>query len=135
MTVGYLDETPSGLASMLGGVIDANLEAHPDRRRLLGRGVVGIVAPDAGVAVTLRLAPGHVTVADGILGRPELVIRTDSETLTDLTSVPLRLGFPDPLTSEGRAVLGRLRSGRLRIAGMLRHPGLLSRLSRLLSVA
>jgi hypothetical protein len=95
---------------------------------------VAIVAPDAGVAVTLRLAPGRVTVADGILGRPDLVIRTDSETLTDLTAVPLRFGFPDVLTSEGRAVAGKLRSGRLKIRGMLRHAGLLSRISRVLSV-
>lgn len=120
---------------MLGGVIEANLSAHPERRKLLLPGVVAIVAPDAGVAVTLRLAPGHVTVADGVLGRPDLVIRTDSETLTDLTSVPLRLGLPDVLTPEGRGVLARMRTGRLRIRGMVRHAGLLSRLSRLLSVA
>ena len=134
MTVSYLDADPSGLAAMLGGVIEANLAAHPERRDLLRPGLVAIVAPDAGVAVTLRLAPGRVTVADGILGRPDLVIRTDSETLTDLTAVPLRFGFPDVLTSEGRAVAGKLRSGRLKIRGMLRHAGLLSRISRVLSV-
>lgn len=133
--VEYLEEEPSGLALMLGGLIEANLRADPERAALLRPGLVGIVAADAGVAITLRLAPGRVTVADGLLGRPQIVVRTDSETLTELSAAPLRLGFPDAMAAEGRAVLGKLRSGRLRVRGMLRHPVLLSRLNRLLSIA
>ena len=133
--VEYLEEEPSGLATMLGGLIEANLEANPDRAELLRPALVGILAEDAGVANTLRLAPGRVTVADGLVGRPQLVVRTDSETLMELSAAPLRLGLPDALSPEGRAILGKLRSGRLRVRGMLLHPGLLSRLNRLLSVA
>lgn len=133
--VEYLEQEPSGLASMLGGLIEANLQEDPGRADLLRPGVVGIVAEDAGVAVTIRLAPGRVTVADGLVGRPQLLIRTDGETLTELSTVALRLGLPDALSPDGRAVLGKLRSGRLRVRGMLRHPVLLSRLNRLLSIA
>jgi hypothetical protein len=67
--------------------------------------LVGIEAADADVALTLRLAPGRVHVANGIVGRPQVVVRAASETLTDLASVPL-----------------------------LTHPDVVSRLNRLLSV-
>jgi len=133
--VEYLGEEPSGLATMLGGLIEANLRANPDRAALLQPALVGILAEDAGVAITLRLTPGRVTVADGLAGRPQLLVRTDSETLMELSSAPLRLGLPDALSPEGRAVLAKLRSGRLRVRGMLLHPAMLSRLNRLLSVA
>jgi hypothetical protein len=133
--VEYLDAEPSGLATMIGGLIEGNLAAHPDRAKLLRPAVVGIVATDAGVAITLRLAPGRVTVADGLLGRPQVAVEADSGTLTELTSTPLRLGFPDAMTPEGRAVSQKLLRGDLRVRGLGRHPGIVSRLNRLLSVA
>jgi hypothetical protein len=133
--VEYLDAEPSGLATMIGGLIEGNLAAHPDRARLLRPAVVGIVATDAGVAITLRLAPRRVTVADGLLGRPQVAVEADSATLTELSSTPLRLGFPDAMTTEGRAVSQKLLRGDLRVRGLGRHPGIVSRLNRLLSVA
>jgi hypothetical protein len=134
-TVVYLDPEPSGLASMIGGLIEANLAAHPQRRALLRPALVGLVARDAGVAITLRIAPGQVTVADGLAGNPQVVVRADSDTLTELSSVTLRFGFPDATTSAGRAVTRKLLRGGLQVRGLLRHPRIVSRLNRLLSVA
>ena len=133
--VEFVAADPSGLATLIGGLIEANLAAHPERSSLLRPAVVGLVAIDAGVAITLRIAPREVTVVDGLAGRPEVVIEADSDTLTELSSVPLRLGFPDPTTGEGRAVAGKLVRGELKVRGLARHPGILSRLNRLLSVA
>jgi hypothetical protein len=134
--VEYLDQEPNGLAAMIGGLIEANLAAHPERAALLQRRAsVGIVAMDAGVGLTLRLAPGRVSVSNGITGKPQVVVQADSETLTELTSVPLRLGFPDAMTADGRAVTQKLLKRRLRVQGMVLHPGIVSRLNRLLSVA
>lgn len=133
-TVEYLDREPNGLAAMIGGLIEGNLAAHPERASLLKPSVVGLVAVDAHVAVTLRLAPGRVTVASGLVGPADVVVRTDSETLTDLSSVPLRFGFPDAMTPEGRAVTRKLLRGDLRVQGLLRHPATVARLNRLLSV-
>jgi hypothetical protein len=133
--VEYLDGEPSGLATMIGGLIEGNLAAHPDRVGLLKPAVVGIVATDAGVAITLRLSASRITVADGLLGRPQLTVEADSETLTELTASPLRLGFPDALTSEGRRMTGKLVRRDMRVHGLVRHPGIASRLTRLLSVA
>jgi hypothetical protein len=96
---------------------------------------VGLVARDAGVAITLRIAPRRVTVADGLGGRPQVVVEADSDTLTELSSVPLRFGFPDAMTPDGRAVTRKLTTGELKVRGLARHPGVVSRLNRLLSVA
>jgi hypothetical protein len=134
-TVEFLDAEPSGLASMIGGLIEANLAAHPERASLLRPAVVGLVARDAGVAITLRIAPRRVTVADGLGGRPQVVVEADSDTLTELSSVPLRFGFPDAMTPDGRAVTRKLTTGELKVRGLARHPGVVSRLNRLLSVA
>jgi hypothetical protein len=132
--VEYLDAEPSGLASMIGGLIEGNLAAHPDRAALLRPALVGLVATDAGVAITLRLRPGVVTVAEGLVGRPQVVVEADSETLTELSSTPLWLGFPDARTDHGMAVTRKLVRGQLRVRGLARHPGMVSRLNRLLSV-
>jgi hypothetical protein len=134
-SVQYLDEEPNGLAAMIGGLIEANLAAHPERERLLRpRAAIGIVAADAGVALTLRLAPGRVSVGNGLSGKPQVVIRAASETLTELSSVPLRFGFPDAMTPEGRAATTKLFRGELKVQGFALHPGIVSRLNRLLSV-
>jgi hypothetical protein len=97
--------------------------------------VVVLDAPDADVTVFLRIAPGEVRVGDGDVPDAHLRIGADSAGLLGLTTVPLRLGLPDPLTPEGRETLGDLIGRRLRIRGLLRHPLRLVRLTKLLSVA
>jgi hypothetical protein len=133
-TVEYADEEPNGLAAMLGGLVEANLEQHPEREALLKLAVIGITAPDAGVSITLQIAPGRVGVANGLQGKPHLLVRADSDTLIELSSVPLRFGLPDNMTKEGRTVTGSMLKGRIKVKGLTRHPGKLARLNKLLSV-
>jgi hypothetical protein len=133
VTVEYADAEPSGLASMLGGLIEQNLERDPSRARLLRPAVASIAAPDAGVSVMLRLEPKRVLVADGT-GDAHVRIAADSTKLLELTAAPLRFGFPDALSREGRAVLRDVLSGRVRIGGLVAHPARLARLTMLLSV-
>ncbi len=135
VTVVYPDPEPNGLASMLGGLLEGNLTAHPDRERLLSNvATYGIRAPDVGVEVSIRLAPGKITVRNGIIGKPEVVVETDAETLVGLSSVPLKLGLPDIATKEGREVNRKLLKGQLRVKGLFLHPGKLARLNKLLTV-
>jgi hypothetical protein len=61
-------------------------------------------------------------------------VETDAETLVGLSSVPLRFGLPDVTTKEGREVNRKLLKRRLRVRGLLVHPGRLARLNKLLSV-
>jgi hypothetical protein len=129
------DPEPNGLATMLGGVIEANLAAHPDREALLAkRSTYSITAPDAGVTVTIVLAPGVVTLRNGVSGTPDIRIETNSDDLIGLSAVPLRFGLPDPMTKEGREVNRKLFKGELKVRGMWRHPGRLARLNKLLTV-
>ena len=133
--VEFPDGEPNGLAAMIGGLVQANLLQHPEREALLKPATIAIVADDAHVALTLELEPGRVLVWNGLHGRPDVMVRSDSETLTELTSVPLRLGLPNAMTKPGREVTRKLVRGQLRVVGLVRHAGVVSRLNRLLSVA
>ena len=133
MTVEYADPEPGGLAAMLGGLIEQNLERDPSRVRLLRPSVASISAPDAGVSVTIRLQPRRVVVSDGA-GQAHVRITADSSKLLELTAVPLRFGLPDPFSAAGRAVLRDVLTRRVRIGGMVAHPRRMARLSMLLSV-
>jgi hypothetical protein len=135
VSVVFENDEPSGLAIMVGGLIDQNLGRDPTRRRLLRPSSVTITVPDAGVAITVRTSPNGVEVRDGADPAAHVAITADSERLLGLTSAPLRLGLPDPLDPRGRAVLRDVMAGRVRIRGMLTHPRRLARLSSLLSVA
>jgi hypothetical protein len=132
--VEYADEEPNGIARLIGGLIEGNLQDHPERERLLRPAAVGIVADDAGVGITLRITPGLVVVANGVVGNPDVLVRTDSITLTELASAPLRFGFPDAMRADGRAITRKLTNGKLKVKGLSSHPGIVSRLNRLLSV-
>ena len=133
--VEYRDDEPNGLAGMLGGLIEANLAAHPERAKLLAKtATYGIVATDADVAVSIRLGGGRVSVRNGVVGRPHILVTTDSDTLIGLSSVPLKFGFPDAMTKEGREVNRKLMKGQLKVKGLFAHPGKLARLNKLLAV-
>jgi hypothetical protein len=133
--VRYPDPEPNGLAQMLGGLMEGNLIAHPEREALLARpSTYAIRATDVGVDVSIRLEPGRVIVRNGVVGRPQVVVETDSETLMGLSSMPLKFGLPDVMTKEGREVNRKLMKGQLKVRGLLRHPAKLARLNKLLSV-
>lgn len=133
--VRYLDAEPSGLASVVGGLVEANLRADPARARLLRPAVVEIAARDLGLAVRLRLGPDGVVLSPASSdGRADLVVAADAGALVELVRAPLRVGVPDPLRPEGRRVLLALLRGDIRVRGAARHPLRLLRLARLLSV-
>jgi hypothetical protein len=145
--VRFLDAEPNGLADMLGRLLEANLAADPGRERLLHGTVVVLEASDAEVAARLELSPTEVRVANlprtapgkgsaGTTDRPPAIrIRANAGDLVILAGAPLLLGLPSPFRHDGREVLRRIASGRVRVSGMLRHPLVLSRFARLLSVA
>ncbi len=134
MTVRFSDPEPCGLAQMIGGLIEQNLEREPSRRALLDGGVVAVSAPDAQVAVTVRMGPGDVTVSNGVEPDAQVVVTADSSLLLRMTASPLRLGLPDAFTAQGRAVLGDVLARRVRIRGLISHPRRLASFTRLLSV-
>ena len=135
MTVTVVSPEPSGLASLVAELIGQNLERAPERRARLRPSVVVLDAPDAEVTVVLRIGSGEVRVGDGDVPDAHVRVRGDAERLLDLTTVPLRFGFPDVFRPEGRAVIGHLLRRRIRVGGLVMHPIRVARLNELLNVA
>jgi hypothetical protein len=133
--VTYEGSAPSGLASVLGGLIEQNLSREPGRSRLMKPALVGIDAIGADVGVTLRISAGSLAISDGVVQDADIVVTADPDRLLALTAAPLRLGYPDPLTKAGRSVIADILRGTVRVRHMLRHPLMLRRLTLLLSVA
>jgi hypothetical protein len=133
VSVTYADEEPSGLAAMLGGLVEQNLARDPSRRRLLRPCVAAFTVPDADVGATLRISRERVEVANHADARAHLSVTADADRLLALAAAPLRFGLPDPLRAGGRAALRAIVVREIRVEGMLRHPRRLQRLDRLLS--
>jgi len=136
--VGFVvvDPDVEGLGVMLADLVRGNIEAEPTRARLL-HGVVGTVnvhAVDAEVDVGLEFRGGQLLVHAKPYPKADLDITTDAETIMGMSSVPLRMGMPDVAKADGRAVVGKMLRGDLKVRGMVTKPKLLTRLQRLLSV-
>jgi hypothetical protein len=143
--VAYADPEPSGIADLLGRLLEANLAARPERAELLRRATIEIRATDANVGVVLELAPGRILVRDaaaatapdrpGTGPRSDLVIAATSADLLAVAGAPLLGGLPDPRRRPGRDVLAAIAARRIKISGIVRRAGTLGRFARLLSVA
>jgi len=137
--VRYADAEPNGLADLLGRLLEANVEQDPARRRLLAPAVTEVDASDAEVAARVELSHEAVVVANapsaGAARRVDVRIRAGAGDLLALAGAPLVAGLPNPLRRDGRDVLRRIANRSVRISGMLRHPIVVSRFSRLLSVS
>ncbi len=60
------------------------------------RGAVGVVADDAGTALTLRFDFGRVTVHEGLVGVPTITIRGGRDDIAALADIPFgALGLPN----------------------------------------
>ena len=86
--VDYADPEPSAFASMLGGLIEANVqgraEKQPDFASLVAR--VGIWVTDIDEGVTLDFKGGKLTVHNGLKQRRTITIRADAETVMSLSN-------------------------------------------------
>jgi len=138
VAVTFADAEPTGIAELIGRLLEENLAAHPDRVALLRPAVVEIRATDAGVAARVELAPGRVLVrgaGDAPGERRDVEIAASSADLLEVAAAPLLGGLPDPRRREGRAVLGAIATRRIRISGLVTRLGIVRRFARLLSVA
>jgi hypothetical protein len=130
-------DQPSDLATMIAGLVEANINADPAKARLVesGRGAAQIDVVDRSSTVGLKFVPGTLTVTSGPVPGADVRVTADAETLMDLSTVPLRFGLPDALTEDGRALGTKLVAGTLRVRGLPRGLPMLRRLNRLLSVS
>jgi hypothetical protein len=123
-----------GIAPSIFGLIERGIAREPELLdRMRGRVVFRFSEDFAPMRIDFRSRT--VIVEDGDLRKPDLVISGGLADIVHFATVPLlrgRLhGVPDPRRSRGRAGLGRLARGRVRIEG---DRVLARQLLRLLSV-
>lgn len=138
MEQGFIENRAAEIpfAGILADLLTANLTQRPEKRAVYDNmcGTVAIELADIETAVTLVFAAGKLRIEEGIVGRPEIVIRTDSERVMDLNALRIVGGLPWYFDEAGRRVLGHLVSGRLKIKGLFTHPLLLTQLTKIMSV-
>jgi len=122
---------------MLGGLIEANVVADPDKRKdfdaLAAR--VGIWVTDIDEGVTLVFDAGRLTVYNGLEPNRTLTIRAEAETVMSLSNLKIGLfGVPVYFDEVGRRVALKLMRGKLRIDGLLANIATLNRVTRVFSV-
>jgi hypothetical protein len=136
-TVTYSDAEPSAFASMLGGLIEANVENSQAKRKdfqtLDAR--VGIFVTDIDEGVTLDFRRGSLVVHNNLQPRRDLTIRAEADTVMSLSNLRIGLfGMPVYYDAVGRGVAARLLQGRLRIDGLLGNLATLNSVTRIFSV-
>jgi hypothetical protein len=135
--VEYGDAEPSAFASMLGGLIEANVAARPEKEddfaALVAR--VGVFVTDIEEGVTLDFKGGRLVVHNGLKPHRTLTIRADAETVMGLSSLRIGpFGLPVYYDQPGREVALKLLRGRLKIDGLLPNLLTLNTVTRIFSV-
>ncbi len=136
----------NAFATMLADLVRQNLDSKPHKKKdfaALARGkgaTIALVADDAEVALTLEFKNGRLVLHDGIRGVPDVTVRGSADAIMALSNVPLTRPLALPIPTD-RSALGVLvsmiratRTGELKILGMLGNFGVLSRLTRVMSV-
>jgi hypothetical protein len=126
----------NGMAQMMADLITQNMEQNPEKTKYFNKlkAVVAITAPDAEMKLTMFFNKGSCMVYDGIVGKTDLHIIADSETLLSLSTVSLAAGLPNFFSESGRAMFKKMCTGELKIHGMFLHPLALIRLTNIFSI-
>lgn len=136
----------NAFAAMLCELVRQNLASKPHKNKdfqalARGRGAtVALVADDAEVAITLEFRDARLVLHDGIKGVPDVAVRGTADAIMGLSNMPLRRFMALPLPTdraEWDVIVGLARAtgrGDLKIFGMLGNVGVLTHLTRVMSV-
>jgi len=135
--VSYADQEPSAFASMLGGLIEANVTSRPEKESdfdsLVAR--VGIWVTDIDEGVTLDFKGGRLVVHNGLKPRRTITIRAEADTVMSLSNLKIGpLGLPVYIDEVGRGVALKLVRGSLKIEGLLPNIFTVNAVTRIFSV-
>ena len=118
-TVGELN----GVARLLARVVDEKLE-EPEKKRIFDRldFVLSVHVTDVGQSASVAFKNGEATVTRGRPGKADLAVECDNATFIQFTMFKVGWrGVPSVWDDNGRSVLKKLATGRLRILGLVRH--------------
>ncbi|MCX5848998.1 MAG: hypothetical protein NTW65_06075 [Deltaproteobacteria bacterium] len=124
-----------GLPVMMADIIKGNLRDKPQRENDFNalNGNIYIQAEDADVDMTMVFEKGVMTVYNGRIGKPKICINTDSTTLLDLANINIKFGLPYYFDKAGLGVIKKLVTRELKLKGLLTHPIMLTRFTKLMS--
>jgi len=125
----------NGLAVMLSDLIRQNISRNPQR---LGdfqklHASVAIRAADIDVRLTMVFTGNSLAFYDGVRKDAQVAITADSDSILGLSLLSIRFGLPWLFDKSGTAFLKKLIARSLKIKGLLFHPIILIRLTRLVS--
>ncbi len=128
------EEVP--FSHIMSELLSSNIEQNAGKMRTFRSmyGVVAIDLADIETAVTLIFAGGTLSIVPGIAGKPHIIIKTDADKVMGLNLISVKFGLPYYFDKAGITVLKQLLNGDISIKGMLAHPVLLTKLTKIMSV-
>lgn len=135
--VAYADEDPSAFASLLGGLIEANIENNAAKRKdfdsLMAK--VGFFVTDIDEGVTLEFDHGALVVHNGLKAKRDVTIRAEADTIMNLSNLTIGpFGLPVYYNEIGRDIVMKLVQRKLRIDGLLGNVATVNTVTRIFSV-
>ena len=107
-----------GLAPSIYALVERGALMRPEQAGA-AHGTVLLRFKDGHPPVSMRFERGEIVVEDEEAGRPDLTVTATLADVVLLTTAPLRLGLPSPVNARGRAVLGKMARGEIRLWGDL----------------
>lgn len=128
------DEIP--FSYIISDLLSSNMEQKAEKMKTFQSmyGTVAIDLVDIETAITLVFAGGKLRIAPGVVGKPDIVIKTDSDKIIGLNAISIKFGLPYYFDEAGMTVIKQLLSGDIKIKGMMTHPVLLTKLTKIMSV-
>ena len=125
-----------GLAVMLRDLLTQNLEQN--RHKIADfcklNLPIGLSVSDAAIKLTLDFSHGSLMISNGLTRKLGLDITADSETIMNLSNQRIKWGLPYYFDETGKEIMAAMKSGRLKVKGMMRFFPTLIRFSRVMSV-
>ena len=121
---------------MLKDLIGQNLDQNPAKISdfIKLKIHIGLIIQDADIRITLGFSKGVLTLYPGVLDHVQITIETDAEVVMALANQTIKWGLPYYFDETGREIFSAIKSGRLKVTGMIPHFPSMIRFSRVMSV-
>lgn len=125
-----------GLPVMLQDLIGQNLDQNP--KKLLDfvklKIQIGLIIHDADIRMTLVFNKGVLTLYPGIQDHTQIVVEAGADIIMALSNQTIKWGLPYYFDDTGKEIFSAIKTGRLKVKGMIPHFPSMMRFSRIMSV-
>jgi hypothetical protein len=121
---------------MLKDLIGQNLDLNP--KKLLDfvklKIQIGLIVYDADIRITLDFNKGILTLYPGIQDHAQIIIEAGADIIMALSNQTIKWGLPYYFDETGREIFSAIKTGGLKVRGMISHFPSMMRFSRVMSV-